>query len=77
MNSKIADSLGKAPDKTPWGATSKCSWRFVCFNMHEVVNLRGILFYDAQELARDPKYISLREWENQEHRASSSSVRTG
>jgi hypothetical protein len=37
--------------------------------MHEVVNTRRKYFYDAQELATDPKYIGLREWENQEHRA--------
>jgi hypothetical protein len=42
--------------------------------MHEVVNTRGKYFYDAQELATDPKYIGLREWKNQEHRAASSSV---
>jgi hypothetical protein len=39
------------------------------FIMHEVVNTRRKYFYDAQELATDPKYIGLREWENQEHRA--------
>ena len=42
--------------------------------MREVVNVRGKYFYDAQELATDPKYISLHEWENQEHRAGSSSI---
>ena len=45
------------------------------FIVREVVNVRGKYFYDGQELATDPKYISLREWENQEHRASSSSIR--
>jgi hypothetical protein len=45
------------------------------FIMHEVVNARGKQFYDSQELATDLKYIGLREWENQEHCAASSSVR--
>jgi hypothetical protein len=44
------------------------------FILHEVINASGKYFYDAQALARDPKYIGLREWENQERRATSSSI---
>ena len=29
-----------------------------------MVDARGKYFYDAQELAMDPKYIDLGEWEN-------------
>jgi hypothetical protein len=45
------------------------------FIMHEVINARGKYFYDAQELTTDPKYIGLCEWENQEHRVTTSSIR--
>jgi hypothetical protein len=44
------------------------------FIMHEVVNVRGKFFHEAQDLATEDKYIRLREWDNQRHRAASSSV---
>jgi len=44
------------------------------FIMHEVVNVRGKYFQEAQDLATENKYIGLREWHNQGHRAASSSV---
>ena len=43
------------------------------FIMHEVVNVRGKYFQEAQDLATENKYIGLREWHNQEHRATSRS----
>jgi hypothetical protein len=43
--------------------------------MHEVVNVRGKIFHEAQDLTTEDKYIGLREWNNQQHRAASSSVR--
>jgi hypothetical protein len=42
--------------------------------MHEVVNVRGKFFHEAQDLATKDKYIGLREWDNQRHRAAFSSV---
>jgi hypothetical protein len=42
--------------------------------MHEVVNVRGKFFHEAQDLATEDKYIGLREWDNQHHHAASSSV---
>jgi len=42
------------------------------FILHEVVNVRGKFFHEAQDLATDDKYIGLREWENQMHRAATS-----
>jgi hypothetical protein len=42
--------------------------------MHEVVNLRGKFFHEAQDLAMEDKYIGLREWDNQRHRATSSTI---
>ena len=44
------------------------------FIMHEMVNVRGKFFHEAQELAMENKYIGLREWHNQVHRAASSSI---
>ena len=44
-----------------------------CFIMHEVVNARGKFFHEVQDLATEDKYIGLREWENQQHRAATSS----
>ena len=44
------------------------------FIMHEVVNVRGKVFHQAQDFAMEDKYIGLREWHNQEHRAASISV---
>ena len=44
------------------------------FIMHEVVNVRGKFFHELQDLATENKYIGLREWHNQGHRAASSSV---
>lgn len=43
------------------------------FILHEVVNVRGKFFHEAQDLATDAKYIGLREWHNQQHRAATSS----
>jgi hypothetical protein len=43
------------------------------FIMHEVIHLMDIFFKD-HELATDPKYISLHEWANLQHLATSSSV---
>ena len=43
------------------------------FIMHETVNVRGKFFHEAQDLATDDKYIGIREWHNQQHRAATSS----
>ena len=43
------------------------------FIMHEVVNVRGKFFHEVQDLATEDKYIRLRKWENQQHRAATSS----
>ena len=43
------------------------------FIMHEVVNAWGKFFDEVQDLATDDIYIGLREWENQQHRAATSS----
>ena len=43
------------------------------FIMHEVVNVRGKFFHVLQDLATENKYIGLRQWENQQHRAATSS----
>jgi len=43
------------------------------FILREVVNVRGKFFHEAQDLATDEKYIGLREWHNQWHRATNSS----
>ena len=45
------------------------------FILREVINLRGKYFHEGQDLATEDKYIGLREWENQQHCAASSSVR--
>ena len=44
------------------------------FILHEVVHIGGEFVHPEHELSLDPKYASLRQWENQELRASSSSV---
>ena len=44
------------------------------FIMHEVVNVSGKFFHEAQDLAMENKYIGLRKWHNQEHHAASSSI---
>ena len=44
------------------------------FILYEVVNVKGKYFYDAQELAMDPKYLGLREWDNSKHHVVSSSA---
>ena len=44
------------------------------FIMHEVINVRGKFFHEAQELAVEDKYIGLYGWHNQRHSAASSSV---
>ena len=41
--------------------------------MYEVVNVSGKFFHEVQDLATEDKYIGLREWENQQHRAATSS----
>ena len=46
---------------------------FCRFIMHEVVNVRGNFFHEVQDLATEDKYIRLRKWENQQHRAATSS----
>ena len=43
------------------------------FILHEVVNVRGKFFHEAQDLATDDKYIGLREWDDQLHCAATSS----
>ena len=43
------------------------------FIMHEVVNVTGKLFHEAQDLVTEDKYIGLREWDNQLHRVDTSS----
>ena len=43
------------------------------FILHEVVNVRGKFFHKTQDLATDDKYIGLRKWHNQQHRAATSS----
>jgi len=43
------------------------------FILREVVNVRGKFFHEAQDLATGEKYIGLREWHNQRHRAATSS----
>ena len=43
------------------------------FILHEVVNVKGNFFHEAQDFATDDKYIGLREWHNQQHRAATSS----
>ena len=43
------------------------------FIMHEVVNARCKFFHEVQDLATEDKYIGLRKWEKQQHRAAISS----
>ena len=45
------------------------------FILHDVVNVRGKVFHQAQDFAMEDKYIGLRDWKNPWHRATSSSVR--
>ena len=47
------------------------------FILHEVVNKKGKFFHEAQDLAMEDKCVGLREWENLQHSAASSSVRRG
>jgi hypothetical protein len=42
--------------------------------MHEVIHPEGTFFQKDYELEKDPKYISLHDWTNQQHRAASSSI---
>jgi hypothetical protein len=44
------------------------------FIMHEVIHPEGTFFQKDHKLALDPKYISLRDWANQQHCAASSSI---
>ncbi|RCV29737.1 hypothetical protein SETIT_6G036600v2 [Setaria italica] len=37
------------------------------FILREVVNSRGTYYYPEHKLAQEDKYVSLREWENQEY----------
>jgi len=43
------------------------------FILHEVVNVKGKFFHEAQDFATDDKYIGLLGWHNQQHRAATSS----
>jgi hypothetical protein len=45
------------------------------FIMHKVIHPEGIFFQKDHELATNPKYISLHDWVNQQHRAASSSIK--
>jgi hypothetical protein len=45
-----------------------------CFILHEVIHPMGIFFAEHGELETNPKYIDLRDWTNQQHCASSSSI---
>ena len=44
------------------------------FILHEVVHIAGEFVHPGHELSTDPKYASLRQWDNQALRASNSSV---
>ena len=44
------------------------------FILHEVVHIGGEFVHPEHKLSLDPKYASLRQWENQELRAGSTSV---
>ena len=44
------------------------------FILHEVVHIDGEFVHPGHELSTDPKYASLRQWENQDLRAGTSSV---
>ena len=44
------------------------------FILHEVVHIGGEFVHPVHELSTDPKYVSLRQWENQDLRAGSTSV---
>ena len=44
------------------------------FILHEVVHIDGEFVHPEHELSTDPKYASLRQWENQDLRAGSTSV---
>ena len=44
------------------------------FILHEVVHIDGEFVHPGHELSTDPKYASLRQWENQDLRAGSTSV---
>jgi hypothetical protein len=48
---------------------------YLChFIRHEVIHPEGMFFQKDHKLAMDPKFISLHDWANQQHRAASSSV---
>ena len=44
------------------------------FILHEVVHIGGEFVHPEHELSTDPKYASLRQWENQDLRVGSTSV---
>ena len=44
------------------------------FILHEVVHIDGEFVHPEHELSTDPKFASLRQWDNQALRASNSSV---
>ena len=44
------------------------------FILHEVVHIDGEFVHPKHELSLDPKYASLRQWENQKLRAGSTSI---
>ena len=74
MDSIIADSPRKAHTQLHEEYLLNVVVDLCRFILCEAVNVRVKYFYDAQELAMDSIYISLCGWENQEHRAGSSSA---
>jgi hypothetical protein len=44
------------------------------FIVHEVIHPKGTFSQKDHELATDPKYISICDWTNQQHLATSSSI---
>ena len=73
MDSIIAYSPENAQRPAPWETASKCSQRFVPFHSAISGQHEGQIFHEAQDLATDDKYIGLRKWHNQQHRAATSS----
>jgi hypothetical protein len=74
VDSLITESATKARGVTPWETMLQVVVDLCHFIMHQVIHPRGIFFQQDYELAMDPKCIDLRERENQQHYASSSSV---
>ena len=44
------------------------------FILHEVVHIDGYFIHPEHELSTDPKYRSLRQWDNQQLRAGYNSI---